>query len=111
MFTRWNTDKDSPLRRNFLTEIGAEICRRRDPDDQGRYVLDSIRDKVVQDVCEEEGTGAWTVEEAARLHVSVPSIVVSHMVRVQSAQAARREANAKAFKNAGTFLEPQICKP
>lgn len=110
VLTRWNTDEDSPLRQNFLIEIGAEICRRRDPDDQGKYVLDSIRDKVVQDVCEEEGTGTWTVEEAARLHVSAPSIAVSHMVRVQSAHAARREANAKAFKEFGTVAEPQLCK-
>ncbi|KAI3396551.1 hypothetical protein diail_12075 [Diaporthe ilicicola] len=98
---RWNTDKDSPLRDNFLIEIGAEICRTRDPADTSQFVLANIRDKVVQDVCEEEGTGTWTVEEAARLHVAAPSIAASHMFRVQSAYARRREAAHKAFQAAG----------
>lgn len=98
---RWNTDSDSPLRDNFLVEIGAEICRTRDPKDGNKFVLDDIRDKVVQDVCEEEGTGTWTVEEAARLHVACPSIAASHMFRVQSAYAGRREAAAKTFREAG----------
>lgn len=98
---RWNEDADSPLRHNFLIEIGAEICRTRDPEDQSRFVLDDIRDKVVQDVCEEEGTGTWTVEEAARLHVAAPSIAASHMFRVQSAYAARREEAHKTFQKIG----------
>lgn len=110
VFARWNEDRDSPLRDNFLLEIGAEICRRRDPQDEGKYVLDSIRDKVVQDVCEEEGTGTWTVEEAARLHVAAPTIAASHFVRVQSAHASRREANANAFREAaGVVAEPRLC--
>lgn len=97
---RWNADPDSPLRDNFLVGIGAEICRTRDPGDPARFLVDDIRDKVVQDVCEEEGTGTWTVEEAARLHVSCPSIAASHMFRVQSAYAGRREAAAKTFREA-----------
>lgn len=64
-------------------------------------MLDDIRDKVVQDVCEEEGTGTWAVEEAARLHVAAPSIAASHMFRVQSAHARRREAAERAFHKAG----------
>lgn len=112
VFERWNTDKDSPLRDNFLIEIGSEICRRKDPDDPSKYILSDIRDTVQQDVIEEEGTGTWTVEEAARLHVSAPSIATAHMTRVQSAYAMRREAAAKAFKNAnGTVAEPQVLKP
>lgn len=98
---RWNTDPDSPLRHNFLVEIGAEICQTRNPSDETKFVLDDIRDKVVQDVCEEEGTGTWTVEEAARLHVAAPSIAASHMFRVQSAYARRREAAHKAFQETG----------
>lgn len=31
---RWNEDPESPLRHNFLVEIGAEICRARDPGDK-----------------------------------------------------------------------------
>lgn len=104
---RWNMDADSPLRQNFLVEIGAEICRTRDPQDETKFVLSNIRDKVVQDVCEEEGTGTWTVEEAARLHVACPSIAASHMFRVQSAYACRREAAQKAFRDASAAaIEP-----
>lgn len=110
VFARWNTDEDSPLRSNFLIEIGAEICRTKDPQDDSKYLIASIRDKVVQDVCEEEGTGTWTVEEAARLHVAAPTIAVAHMTRVLSAYASRREATAKAFKEAGASAETQLCK-
>ncbi|ROW04873.1 hypothetical protein VMCG_04764 [Cytospora schulzeri] len=106
VFARWNDDKDSPLRGNFLIEIGSEICRTKDPNDPSKYILTDIRDKVVQDVCEEEGTGTWTVQEAARLHVSAPSIAVSHMFRVASAYSARREAASKAFKEVGTNVKP-----
>ncbi|KUI57392.1 6-phosphogluconate dehydrogenase, decarboxylating [Cytospora mali] len=106
VFARWNEDKDSPLRSNFLIEIGAEICRTKDPKEPSKYILDDVRDKVVQDVCEEEGTGTWTVQEAARLHVSAPSIAVSHMFRVASAYAAKREGANKAFKDVGTSIKP-----
>lgn len=108
VFERWNTNDDSPLRSNFLIEIGAEICRRKEPGDESKYVLSSIRDKVVQDVCEEEGTGTWTVGEAARLHISAPTIAAAHMARVQSAYAADREAAARTFnKEAGASFGPR----
>lgn len=109
-FERWNNDKNSPLRSNFLIEIASHICRTKDPKDSTKYVLDDIRDKVVQDVCEEEGTGTWTLMEAARLHVPTPTLAVSHMVRVASAYATRREAAAKAFKDAGVSPAPRLCK-
>lgn len=108
---RWNEDAGGPLRHNFLVEIGAEICRARDPGDQDRFVLDDIRDKVVQDVCEEEGTGTWAVEEAARLHVAAPSIAASHMFRVQSAYARRREAAHSAFHETGAAATPPHASP
>ncbi|KAF3764119.1 hypothetical protein M406DRAFT_62581 [Cryphonectria parasitica EP155] len=98
VFERWNTNKDSPLRSNFLIEIGAEICRKKDPEDETKYILSSIRDKVVQDVCEEEGTGTWTVGEAARLHVSAPTIAVSHMTRPCKTEAQTVEGKAKAAR-------------
>lgn len=109
-FERWNTGEKSPLRSNFLIEIASHICRAKDPKDQSKYILSDIRDTVVQDVCEEEGTGTWTVMEAARLHVSTPVLAVSHMVRVASAYAKRREAAAKAFKDAGVEAGPQLCR-
>lgn len=108
---RWNTDADSPLRNNFLVEIGAEICRTRDPGDGTKFVLDDIRDKVVQDVCEEEGTGTWSVQEAARLHVAAPSIAVSHMFRVQSAFASRREAAQRTFREVGAATSSPHASP
>jgi 6-phosphogluconate dehydrogenase len=54
---------------NFLVSIGADICRTRDPK-TGGYVLATIRDKVVQDIDDEEGTGTWTCE-GVRLYVPV----------------------------------------
>lgn len=112
VFERWDTEENSPLRQNFLIEIGAEICRqRKSGDESDKHLLDDIRDKVVQDVIEEEGTGIWTVEEAARLHVAAPSIAVSHMLRVASAYADRREATAKAFEKEGKAAKPQLDRP
>lgn len=109
-FERWNKDDKSPLRSNFLVEIASHICRTKDPRDPSKYILSDIRDTVVQDVCEEEGTGTWTVMEAARLHVSTPVLAVSHMVRVASAYPKRREAAGKAFKAAGVEAGPRLCK-
>lgn len=109
-FERWNKDDKSPLRSNFLVEIASHICRTKDPRDPSKYMLSDIRDTVVQDVCEEEGTGTWTVMEAARLHVSTPVLAVSHMVRVASAYPKRREAAGKAFKAAGVEAGPRLCK-
>jgi 6-phosphogluconate dehydrogenase len=46
---------------NFLVSIGADICRTKDPK-TGGYVLATIRDKVVQDIDDEEGAGTWICE-------------------------------------------------
>ncbi|KAF2457270.1 6-phosphogluconate dehydrogenase [Lineolata rhizophorae] len=94
IFEQWN-DR-GPLKRNFLVSIGAHICRTRDPKD-GSYVLADILDKVVQDVDETEGTGVWTCEEGARLHVPIPTIAAAHLFRVGSADAAKRMAVQRAF--------------
>ncbi len=88
IFDSWN--KKGPLENNFLISIGAEICRTRDPKDNS-LVLDKVRDKVVQDVDETEGTGIWTCEEAVRLHVPAPTILSAHLLRLASADAAHRE--------------------
>lgn len=53
-------------------------------------MLAEVKDKVVQDVDETEGTGTWTVEEASRLHVSTPTITAAHMFRLASADATQR---------------------
>ena len=75
--------------RNFLVTIGADICRTKDPKD-GNYVLSEVKDKVVQDVDETEGTGVWTVQESARLHASTPTITTGHLFRLTSADSAQR---------------------
>ncbi|KIK61874.1 hypothetical protein GYMLUDRAFT_42285 [Collybiopsis luxurians FD-317 M1] len=95
VFESWN--KDGLLADNFLVGIGVEICRTKDK--SGEYVLANIRDKVVQDADDTEGTGIWTVEEGIRLHVPIPTIAAAHQFRVASAYAARREAVQKSLKD------------
>ncbi|KAI0160689.1 6-phosphogluconate dehydrogenase [Xylariaceae sp. FL1272] len=101
VFEKWNNE--GPLKDNFLVKIGADICRTKD--DTGEFVIDTVMDKVVQDVDEEEGTGVWTVEEAARLHIPIPTIANAHMLRLGSAHATRRTAAAKAFGKTGTTYD------
>ncbi|MCJ1402196.1 hypothetical protein MMC11_005416 [Xylographa trunciseda] len=87
VFEEWDTKGE--LIKNFLVSIGSDICRTKDPKDSS-YVLDRVKDKVVQDVDETEGTGTWTIEEGSRLHVSIPTITAAHMFRLSSADAAQR---------------------
>lgn len=42
-------------KRNFLINIGAEICGRHHPNGQPGHVLDEVQDKVVQDADDSEG--------------------------------------------------------
>lgn len=87
--------RSGPLSDNFLLAIAVDICRTKD--EEGNYVLANVRDKVVQDVDETEGTGTWTCQEAVRLHVSAPTITAAHLFRLASADAARRIAVNKSF--------------
>ncbi|KFH41363.1 6-phosphogluconate dehydrogenase-like protein [Hapsidospora chrysogenum ATCC 11550] len=89
VFEEWN--KNGPLQRNYLVDNGSRVCRAKDPRD-GSHILANVRDKVVQDVDNSEGTGTWTLEEATRLHVPAPVIAAAHMLRITSADAAKREA-------------------
>lgn len=95
VFEEW--DSDGPMADNFLINIAAAICRTKDPN-TGHYVLENIRDKVVQDVDDSEGTGVWTCEEVIRLHVVAPTLTAAHLFRVVSADAAKRERVNKAFE-------------
>jgi 6-phosphogluconate dehydrogenase len=92
---QWN--KSGPLHDNFFIDIGVDICRTKDPEDNSKFLLADVRDKVVQDVDETEGTGTWTCQEAVALHVSAPTITAAHLFRLQSADAARRIAVEKAL--------------
>jgi 6-phosphogluconate dehydrogenase len=89
-FKRWN--EEGELKGNFLIDIGVDICRTQDPKSK-KPVLDEIKDKVVQDVDESEGTGFWTCEESSKLHIPVPSIIAAHTFRIASADADRRKLN------------------
>ena len=53
-------------------------------------MLGEIKDKVVQDVDETEGTGTWTSEAGMRLHVPRTTITGAHQFRLASAKAAQR---------------------
>jgi 6-phosphogluconate dehydrogenase len=105
IFDSWN--KEGPLQSNFLISIGADICGTRDPKDRS-YVLDRVKDKVVQDVDETEGTGVWSCEEAVRLHVPCPTIISAHLFRLCSADDARREKVKKGMKGGIPWSEMRL---
>ncbi|KAI1338964.1 6-phosphogluconate dehydrogenase [Xylariaceae sp. FL0016] len=92
VFASWNAV--GPLRECFLVGIGADVSRARHPD--GTHVVAQVRDKVVQDVDEEEGTGTWTCQEAVARHVPAASILSAHLFRCASADLARRIKNRAA---------------
>ncbi|KAJ4171434.1 hypothetical protein NW754_013202 [Fusarium falciforme] len=94
VFEAWN--RQGPLRDSFLVSIGSDICRTKDPRDDS-FVLDQVRDKVVQDYDNTEGTGTWTCEEGVRLHVCIPVIAASNLFRIASADAARRDTVSRAL--------------
>jgi 6-phosphogluconate dehydrogenase len=94
---RWNSQ--GSLKSTFLVQIGAEICQRKKTpkgDGQGQgtgesgYVLDDVLDKVVQDDDSSEGTGFWSVMEAALRHVSAPTIAAGQFLRYASGERAER---------------------
>ena len=98
--------KNGELYNNYLLKIGGEICTRyyKDNDPSSRHVLDDIEDKVVQDADDTEGTGVWSVQEAARTHVSAPTIVAAHLFRVASSNRADRIEFDKLVK----FEKPRL---
>jgi 6-phosphogluconate dehydrogenase len=98
IFTNWT--KNGELYNNFLIKIGGDICTRhyKDDDPSSGHVLDDIEDKVVQDSDNSEGTGVWSVEEAAKNHVSAPTIAAAHLFRVASANRADRSKFEKLVK-------------
>ncbi|KAH0613693.1 uncharacterized protein H6S33_005579 [Morchella sextelata] len=87
IFEGWN--EAGELKNTFLVRIGAEICARKKPTGTG-HLLNDIQDKVVQDADNSEGTGVWTVQEAALRHVSAPTITSAHFYRIASAARGER---------------------
>lgn len=88
IFSKWGSDGE--LNRNFLINIGADICGRHHPNGPPSHVLNEVQDKVVQDADDSEGTGIWSVMEAARRHVAAPTIASAHFFRIASADRAQR---------------------
>lgn len=60
-------------------------------------MLDSVEDKVVQDISGEEGTGIWSNEQAVEAHVPAPTLTSAHYLRLASAYRWQREKAQKAF--------------
>lgn len=100
-FQRWN--ESGELKNTFLIDISAKICRTKDPK-TGERVLDTVEDKVVQDISGEEGTGVWSNEEAISEHVPAPTMTVAHFLRLASADLAQRRRIEKTF---GGSMPPQ----
>ena len=93
-FEKWNSEGE--LRGTFLVNIGIGICRAKDPK-TGERVLESVEDKVVQDITGEEGTGIWSNTESVEHHVPAPTLSTAHMLRLASAYRAVRERAQKTF--------------
>lgn len=92
-FGRWNDSGE--LQGTFLVRIGAEICLTKD--DKGERVVDLIEDKVVQDICGEEGTGIWSNQEAIAQHVPGPTLTAAHYLRLASADLHQRRTIVENF--------------
>lgn len=98
IFAKWN--ESGKLRRNYLVQIGADVCKTRKPPhgDQkgegvskdGGYVLDDVLDKVVQDDDNTEGTPMWSLVESALRHVSSPTLAAGHYLRIASGNRVER---------------------
>lgn len=68
---------------NFLVSISGPICRTKSPT-TGKSLLHEIRDAVVQDANDSEGTGVWANAQAVNSHVPAPSLTASHYMRIAS---------------------------
>ncbi|KAL0939916.1 6-phosphogluconate decarboxylating [Colletotrichum truncatum] len=92
VFKDWNDS--GPLHDCFLISIGVDISNAKD--EKGDNPLAHVRDKVVQDAEESEGTGNWTCEAAVGLHQPAATIVSAHLFRYASAYAGQRRDNKEA---------------
>ncbi|BFZ64992.1 hypothetical protein YB2330_006155 [Saitoella coloradoensis] len=94
-----NWRDDGELKNNFLVDIGVDICTRRGGDGKSEKepgeVVDVVEDKVVQDSDNSEGTGVWSLREAAARHVSAPTIAAAHFMRIASSNRPDRLAFVK----------------
>ncbi|KAL9047779.1 MAG: hypothetical protein Q9162_007952 [Coniocarpon cinnabarinum] len=103
IFAQW--DAKGELSDNFLISIGIDICRQKVPRDESKHVLDLVKDKVVQDTDATEGTGYWTLEAAADLHVPHPTLAAAHSFRLGSGYSKARYDLSSTLE--GPFAKPQ----
>lgn len=74
--------------------ISGPICKTRSANSK-EYLLDYIRDTVVQDANDSEGTGVWANLEAIARHVPAPTLTTAHYLRITSADYDQRAAIGK----------------
>lgn len=63
-----------------------------DSNSHSPYLVHRIRDAVVQDANDSEGTGVWANLQAVSSHVPAPSLTASHYMRIASADVHQRAA-------------------
>ncbi len=73
VFSEWNTGQDL---QSFLIEITADIFKYGKADGDDKDLIDLVRDAA-----KAKGTGAWTVQAAMDLGVSIPTIAEAVMAR------------------------------
>lgn len=71
--------------------ISGPICRTKSLGNGG-FLLHQIRDAVVQDANDSEGTGVWANIQAVASHVPAPSLTAAHYLRLASADMHQRSA-------------------
>ncbi|KAL9323607.1 hypothetical protein ACSQ67_008464 [Phaseolus vulgaris] len=91
VFSEWN--KGELL--SFLIEITADIFGIKDDKAEG-YLVDKVLDKTGMN-----GTGKWTVQQAAELSIAAPTIEASLDARFLSGLKEERVEAAKLFKSRG----------
>jgi 6-phosphogluconate dehydrogenase len=83
---------------NFLVSISGPICRNKSPSGTS-LLLHQIRDAVVQDANNSEGTGSWANVQAVESHVPAPSLTAAHYLRIASSQIEQRTAVNSSIDN------------
>lgn len=84
--------------------ISGPICRTRHVNGK-EYLLHQIRDTVVQDANDSEGTGVWANLEAISRHVPAPTLTTAHYLRIASANYDQRVSISKTL---GTAIPSRI---
>ncbi|KAJ6787347.1 hypothetical protein PWT90_06347 [Aphanocladium album] len=85
----------------FLVEIGAEVMRK--TNEQDHHVIAAIRNKVVQDAGESEGTGTWTCKEAIS-HIMCWQLLLFPHISIDALQPLLPRGNLSATRLGRTAL-------